>query len=114
MKTASPKMITAALLCAALLLSGCGQATLVADTASGTKLEVYCFSAGKADAFLLYTEESAVLIDCGEKGFGKEILAYMEEAGIESLDYLIITHFDKDHVGGAAKVINSTPVETVL
>lgn len=114
MKTASPKKITAALLCAALLLTGCGQGAPATDAASAAELEVCCFSAGKADAFLLYTEESAVLIDCGEKGFGKEILACMETAGIESLDYLIVTHFDKDHVGGAAKVINSVPVGAVL
>ena len=108
----------AALLSLLLLLCGCGEpASAGAETesgATGTELEVSCFSAGKADAFLLYTENSAVLIDCGEKGFGKEILAYMEEAGIESLDYLIVTHFDKDHVGGAAKVLNSVPVGAVL
>ena len=109
----------AALLALIALLCGCGKsapdgAEAEGEAAAGTGLEVYCFSAGKADAFLLYTEGSAVLIDCGEKGFGKEILARLEEAGIESLDYLIITHFDKDHVGGAAKVINNIPVGAVL
>ena len=117
--------LAAALLALLLLLPGCGggaAAPAVKDTAAartaaggaGTDLQVYCFSAGKADAFLLYTDASAVLIDCGEKGFGKDILAYMEEAGIDGLDYLIVTHFDKDHVGGAAKVINSVPVKNVL
>ena len=76
--------------------------------------EVYCFSAGKADSFLLTTENSAVLIDAGESGFGKTILDYMEEKGISTLDYLIISHFDKDHVGGAAKVINKAGAGTVL
>lgn len=112
-------IIPALLLCLALLLCGCGgaaapAASAVPSSGGGTELSVYCFSAGKADAFLLYTAESAVLIDCGEKGFGKEILAYMEQQGIGRLDYLVVTHFDKDHVGGAAKVLNSIPVGTVL
>ena len=78
-----------------------------------TDLHVHCFSAGKADAFLLWTEDSAILIDCGEKGFGKEILSYCESQGIEKLDALILTHFDKDHVGGAAKVLKSMEVGAV-
>ena len=113
-------LLPALALCLALLLSGCGgQAAPAsggdgAEAGSGSELTVYCFAAGKADAFLLYTASGAVLLDCGEKGFGKEILAYLEEAGIEHLDYLIVTHFDQDHVGGAAKVLNSIPVDNVL
>ena len=80
----------------------------------GEGLTIYSFSAGKADAELIYSEDWAVLIDCGEKGFGKEIVTYMEENGIKKLDYLIITHFDKDHVGGAAKVLKECEVGTVL
>lgn len=100
------------------LLAGCAgdpAQTVAAESAGeGTELTVYCFSAGKADAFLLYTENSAVLIDCGESGFGKTILDYMDGHGIEKLDYLIITHFDKDHVGGAKKILESLDVDTVL
>ncbi len=108
-----------------LLLSACGpsggtsaapDAGDTADSApsAGTDLTVYGFDAGKADAFLLTTENSAVLIDCGEKGFGKTILSYLEAQGITKLDYLIITHFDQDHVGGAARILNRFPVGTVL
>ena len=77
-------------------------------------LTVHAFSAGAADAFLLTTEDAALLIDCGEKGFGKEIVRYLEDQGIERLDCLIITHFDKDHVGGAAKVLSEVEVGQVL
>ena len=79
-----------------------------------TELSVHVFSFGKADAFLIMTEESAVLIDCGESGDGKEIVQYLKQQGISSLDCLILTHFDKDHVGGAAKVLKSIPVQRVL
>lgn len=113
-----------------LLLTGCGAASgdsgTVTDSAavtdsstatvttSGTDLEIICFQAGKADAFLLLTPESAVLIDCGEKGFGRTILAELEARGIEQLDMMMITHFDQDHVGGAARILNNFPVARVL
>ncbi len=83
-------------------------------TTSGADLEIICFQAGKADAFLLLTPESAVLIDCGEKGFGRTILAELEARGIGRLDMMMITHFDKDHVGGAARILNNFPVARVL
>ncbi len=126
--------ILTALYCGAmLLLSGCGASVTadggaatdggasVADSASdvtetlpGVDLEVVCFQAGKADAFLLLTPDSAVLIDCGEKGFGRTVLAELELRGIEKLDCMVITHFDQDHVGGAARIINNFPVERIL
>ena len=77
-------------------------------------LSLHLFSFGKADAFLFMTEEGSVLIDTGESGQGKDILAFLEENGITELDTLLLTHFDKDHVGGAAKVLKGIPVRRVL
>ena len=77
-------------------------------------LSLHLFSFGKADAFLLMTEEGTVLIDSGESGQGKEILNFLEEKGITEIDTFILTHFDKDHVGGAAKVLKGIPVRRVL
>ncbi|MBQ6927874.1 MAG: MBL fold metallo-hydrolase [Oscillospiraceae bacterium] len=100
---------------ALLLLPGCG-AKKPADEAEPpfAGLEVTVFDAGKADAILLTTPASAVLIDCGEKDFGGEILDELAARGVEKLDLLIVTHFDKDHVGGAARVIGGVTVERVL
>lgn len=109
------RRLAALLLAAALLLTGCAEAAPApAPAPAAGTLELHVFDAGAADAILLRTKNSAVLIDAGEKGFGKTILAYLAEQGVDALDYLIVTHFDKDHVGGAAKVLNSIPVKAVL
>ena len=103
------------LFAAALVLSACAASDAKkAAQAAGTQLEAHFFQAGAADAILLTTAHSAVLVDAGEQGFGKEILSYLEEKGIDRLDALIVTHFDKDHVGGAAKVLGGIAVDTVL
>ena len=78
------------------------------------ELEVTFFDVGKADSIVLRSEDSTVVIDCGEKGDGKEMVNFLEENDISTVDYLIITHYDKDHVGGAAKVIKSLDVKNVL
>ena len=33
--------------------------------------------------------------------------------GIEKVDYMIISHFDRDHVGGAAKILKNIDVSQV-
>ena len=118
------KRIITAVLSSALMLCGCSLNSAVTDssvaplppTAEGKLEELTCYSykAGKADAHLIYNSKFAVLIDCGEKGFGKEICDHLDKLGIRTLDMLIVTHFDKDHVGGAAKVLKTVEVREVV
>ena len=70
--------------------------------------------AGQADAIIMQTETHCVIIDCGEKDDGDDIAAYLADNGIENVDYIFITHFDKDHVGGAKKVLDSVSVEKII
>ena len=78
------------------------------------QLTVHFFDVGKADAILLRGENSAVLIDAGTNKAGKDVLARLQDLGVTSLDALIITHFDKDHVGGADAILKALPVARVL
>jgi len=65
---------------------------------------------GQADAIFLRTHSHTVLIDAGEEDDADELLNTINNAGIDSLDYLIITHYDKDHIGSAAKVLSGVNV----
>ena len=69
---------------------------------------------GQADAMILRTANHSVIIDCGEEDDGNEILEYLQTNGIKTVDYLFITHFDKDHVGGAAKVIENVNIKNII
>lgn len=77
-------------------------------------LSVTFLDAGKADAIVLHTNNSTVLIDTGLKSGGKDLVELIKEQGIDTIDYLIITHFDKDHVGGAARVIKKLKVNNII
>ena len=78
------------------------------------ELKVTFFDVGKADAILLQSENANIVIDCGEKGDGKKISKLLKESDEDTIDYLIITHFDKDHVGGAVKLIKGFDVKNVI
>ena len=75
---------------------------------------IYFFNAGKADAILLSKNDKHIMIDTGEESLSKEILNYLNKKNITKIDYLIITHFDKDHVGSASKIIDNLEIGEVL
>ena len=75
---------------------------------------IYFFAAGKSDSFIISKDDKIVLIDTGTKNIYKDIDDYLKEHHINKIDYLIITHFDKDHVGSAGDIINNYQVDNVL
>ena len=76
--------------------------------------KIYFFNAGKADCILISNNEKYIMIDTGEESLNSKILAHLKNNGITKLDYLIITHFDKDHVGSASSLIDNIEIENVL
>ena len=78
------------------------------------KLTVSVINVKKADCILIQTENHAVLIDTATEDMSKTILQYLDDCGVQKLDYMIITHFHKDHCGSAAKIIKKLDVENVL
>lgn len=92
-----------------LVLASCSGQASIEGSMTVTFLDV-----GKADAIFLQTEASNVLIDAGTDKKGDDIIQALEERDVKKLDLLIITHFDKDHVGGADKVLEALPVDRVL
>jgi len=77
-------------------------------------MKVYFFKAGKADSILIYNNKYNILIDTGEEDLADDIIKYLEDNNFDKIDYLIITHFDKDHVGSASKIIDRFNVEHVI
>lgn len=83
-------------------------------TPDDSKVYVKIFKCGKADSFLVRTENSAVLIDAGEDDDYDKILAYLEEKGVTKLDYMIITQFNKNHTGSVGPILSGVEVGTIL
>ena len=75
---------------------------------------IYFFNAGKADAIVLSKNNHYLMIDTGEQSLSGEIIQYFKNQHIQKLDYLILTHFDKDHIGNAARILKEVEVGEVL
>lgn len=67
-----------------------------------------------ADCAIFLSRGACVVIDTGEAQDGEHILSLLEEKDVETIDCLILTHPDKDHIGGAAQIFEKVPVKQVV
>jgi len=73
---------------------------------------------GGGSTLIVTPAGQSLLIDAGYGGRGgrdpARILAAADEAGIDRIDYLLITHFHNDHVGGVPELASSIPIGTFI
>ena len=75
-----------------------------AEDASG--LTIHFFDVGKADCILIKQGENALLLDTGYRETVDEVISKLSaDFNVNKLDCLLLSHFDKDHVGGANKIV---------
>ena len=101
-----------------LLAVICGSLFIRFGTARAADIfRITVIDVGKGDCILVQTgDESSpnnVLIDTGYKATRKEAVNYLKNHGVKNLDALIITHFHKDHVGGAAYILQQLKIGRV-
>ena len=83
------------------------------QTAKG-EMEVTFLDVGQGDCTIIRTEGHAMMVDAGTNKAGSKVAEYLQEENIQSLDYLILTHPDADHIGGGDNVLESVEVQKVL
>jgi beta-lactamase superfamily II metal-dependent hydrolase len=78
------------------------------------ELTVHYIDVGQGDSELVLIDGHALLIDAGEKEYGEEVVSYLQNLGITTIDYIIATHPHSDHIGGLPEVIERMEVGAVI
>src|SRR5678815_879681 len=83
--------------------------------ASASNLEIYFIDVEGGQATLIVTPAGqSLLIDAGYGGRdardAERIMAAAREAHVDHIDYLLITHFHNDHVGGVPELADRIPI----
>ncbi|WP_067843122.1 MBL fold metallo-hydrolase [Amphibacillus sediminis] len=77
-----------------------------------TDLIVHFIDVGQADATLFQTEQATILFDTGDWN-KRDVVDYLEGLGIDSLDLVIGSHPDADHIGQMPTILNHFNVKEV-
>ena len=111
----APSRVACLVLCTAIFLVSslmAGSHSLAAGDLTITVIDV-----GQGDSTLIQSPSGKTLLfDGGPNGRGNSIiLPFLATVGIDTLDYIVASHYHSDHIGGLDEVLNVIPVrEAVL
>ncbi len=77
-------------------------------------LQVHVLDVGQADAILAVQGDAAMLVDTGTADYAGLITGYIAGLGVDTLQYLVLTHPHADHIGSAPEVLERFAVENIL
>ncbi len=92
-------------------------AGLVALAAGGASAEltIHVIDVDQADACLIISPAGGtMLIDAGDNGDGSGIVVpYLQDYGLQALDYIVATHYHSDHIGGIDEVVSYLGIDSI-
>ena len=102
-------------LCALVAVLPCTAAV----AANNKSLQIYFIDVEGGQATLIISPSGqSVLIDTGWPGYeGRDadrIVAAAHQAGLKQLDYVLITHYHRDHVGGLPQLVDGIKIGTFI
>jgi beta-lactamase superfamily II metal-dependent hydrolase len=92
---------------------------LCAACCAGQQLQVYAIDVegGKSTLYVSPSGQS-MLVDAGYEGFNNRdagrIASAAQTAGVKRIDYLVITHYHKDHMGGVPQLAAKLPIRNFI
>lgn len=77
-------------------------------------LEMTILDVGQGLCILIHSDGRYAVYDGGGPEYSAEVFACMQEKGIDSLDYLIASHYDGEHISGLADILKTADVADVI
>ena len=97
-----------------LLFTLVPQSALTVNAAAGGDMEVHFLDVGQGNAILVQSGGQNLLYDGGDQSHADHVVSYLQQQNVETIDYMISSHYDEDHLGGLVKCLNSFNVSNVL
>jgi len=77
-------------------------------------LSIYFIDVGQGDSTLIVTPSNKKILIDGGDGKNDVLISYLLDRRIKNIDYIIISHFDNDHVGGLFTIMEELKVRNVI
>ena len=76
--------------------------------------KIHFINTGNSDAILIENQGSFAMIDAGDTDDDVKVKSYLQKQGVKRLEYLVLTHYHADHIGGADTLLSDFEVGTTL
>jgi len=137
LRTKGMKKFIISLLMAAMLIGGVNgfnsdnnggalpvekQQTVQEDTGSIQKafaagkstMKVHYIDVGQGSAVLVQSGSHFMLVDGGDRDASSKVVSYLKRQKVKKLDYVVVSHYDADHLNGVVGALNVFPVKRVI
>lgn len=72
-------------------------------------LIIHYIDVGHGDATLIQYKGKSFLIDAGSDEIGDTVPAYLRKSGVKTLEFVVASHPDSDHIGGMRDLLREFP-----
>ena len=91
-------------------LAVCGEEYNSSDPYLGIEV----LDVGQGLSVVITTEAGTALYDGGPRTSSSKVVSYLQNTGVQKLDYVIASHYDEDHLNGLIGAIHALDVGTVI
>lgn len=90
------------------------QFVISSDVPEDTSLTVTFLDVGQGNCVLVESDGHYMLIDGGDNSHSSFVVSYLQKQGIKKLDYVLVSHYDADHLSGIIGVLYNYSVDMLL
>ncbi len=101
----------------AMVLSGAAVVPAAENTQSDLpqeELTVHFIDVGQGLAIMAQAGDDVLVYDGGNSDAASYFVSYLQQEGVEDIDYMIASHYDADHLNGLVGALHAFDTETII
>ena len=83
-------------------------------TKEAGEMKVHFLDVGQGLSILVQSDGQTMIYDGGDKSTSSFVVSYLQKQNITTIDYLISSHYDSDHMAGLIGCLNAFDVKNVI
>ena len=77
-------------------------------------MKVHFLDVGQGLSILVQSDGQTMIYDGGDKSTSSFVVSYLQKQNVTTIDYLISSHYDSDHMAGLIGCLNAFDVKNVI
>lgn len=83
-------------------------------TKEAGEMKVHFLDVGQGLSILVQSDGQTMIYDGGDKSTSSFVVSYLQKQNVTTIDYLISSHYDSDHMAGLIGCLNAFDVKNVI